>query len=298
MKRTIWLWVLALLITAFVGRHQRVSGPTWPVSGEVALENVRFAYVLDRTHAGPGDHPVRLEPGDPMVSGVLRWKRLGTDTDWNDTPMAHQGEALVGSLPHQKPGGKIAYQITLLHGDRQQNIPAEPAVLRFRSEVPGIVLIPHIIFMFAAMLLSTRAALEVFNPEPRWRLLTDWTLVLLFVGGFLLGPLVSLNAFGEPWTGFPVSNDVTDNKTLIALIGWLAAAWVVRKTHAARVWVPVAGLLMLVTFIIPHSVSAEWVAGKAKKLESAPALEGELRSLPAPTDAPAGDTPADTTVGG
>jgi hypothetical protein len=108
--------------------------------------------------------------------------------------------------------------------------------------------------MFCAMLLSTRAGLEIFKKEPQFKKLTFWTLGFLIVGGMILGPLVQKFAFGEYWTGFPFGMDLTDNKTLIALIGWIIALIAVYKSKKPRYWVLGAAVLTLVIFLIPHSL--------------------------------------------
>jgi len=77
--------------------------------------------------------------------------------------------------------------------------------------------------MFFAMLLSTRTGLDFFTEGKNLLKLTIWTIIALFIGGFLLGFAMNGYAFGEMWGGWPFGSDVTDNKTQIAFIGWLIA---------------------------------------------------------------------------
>jgi len=70
----------------------------------------------------------------------------------------------------------------------------------------------------------------------------------------ILGPIVQKYAFGEFWTGFPNGTDLTDNKTLIAFIGWLIALVAVIKTKKQKFWVGCATVVMFAIFLIPHSV--------------------------------------------
>jgi len=86
------------------------------------------------------------------------------------------------------------------------------------------------------------------------RKLVLWTVVLLFIGGFILGPAVQKLSFGSLWTGIPFGWDLTDNKTLIALAVWVAALVAGRRGKPARGWVLAAAVVMLVVFLIPHSV--------------------------------------------
>ena len=87
-----------------------------------------------------------------------------------------------------------------------------------------------------------------------YRRLANWTAVLVFVGGFILGPLVQKYAFGVLWSGVPLGFDLTDNKTLIAFVGWLIALFLMRKGKPARAGVVAAAVLLLVVYSIPHSV--------------------------------------------
>ena len=90
--------------------------------------------------------------------------------------------------------------------------------------------------------------------------LTRWALLLLGVGGLIFGPIMQWRAFGDAWTGIPFGWDLTDNKTLIAVVAWLAAYLAVRRADRggdawrARGWVLGAALLTLIVFSIPHSV--------------------------------------------
>jgi len=72
----------------------------------------------------------------------------------------------------------------------------------------------------------------------------------------ILGPLVQKFAFGAYWTGVPFGWDLTDNKTLIAMIFWLMASWRVLKGNAEqnRWWVVLAVVVMFIVFLIPHSM--------------------------------------------
>ncbi len=108
--------------------------------------------------------------------------------------------------------------------------------------------------MFSSMLLSTRTGLEIFNDAVKAKKFMFVTLSFLLLGGFLFGPIVQKYAFGEFWTGVPFGYDLTDNKTLIALVGWMIAAVMFLKKKNEKFWITFAAVLMLVIFLIPHSV--------------------------------------------
>jgi hypothetical protein len=116
------------------------------------------------------------------------------------------------------------------------------------------VLYPHILAMFVAMLLSVRAGLEFFSKEPKLKTLTYWTLGVLFVGGFILGPLMQYYSFNAWWTGWPFGNDLTDNKTALAFVAWLVAALALKRTKNPKRWALAASVIMLLVYLVPHSV--------------------------------------------
>ena len=250
-RSVVW-WVVAIVATLASARWQRMSGPTYPVSGELALGAERVAVELKRTHGGDGDLQVLLA-ADPEVRGEIALRRYPTAEAWADLPMTRDGEWLVGWLPHQPPAGKLEYQVRLTRGAESATFPPRPAVTRFKGDVPAAVLIPHIFAMFFGMLLSSRAGLEALAAAGKPATLARLTLLLIGVGGFILGPAVQKYAFDAWWTGVPFGWDLTDNKTLLAGIAWAWAVWRLRGGRSARGAVVLAALVTLVVFAIPHS---------------------------------------------
>jgi uncharacterized membrane protein len=70
----------------------------------------------------------------------------------------------------------------------------------------------------------------------------------------ILGPIVQKFSFDAYWTGWPFGYDLTDNKSLIAFIFWGIALIVMSRNRQNRVWPVLASLVLLVIFLIPHSV--------------------------------------------
>lgn len=254
MKRSVILWVVAFILTTVLAVYQRVTGPTYPVSGTVQIENIIIDYNFNRTHAGPGNQIVRLQIGNNQIDGLLYWKRYKTADSWTIIEMKKNGDELQVILPHQPSAGKLIYKIELAFENSVYTIPQEPIVIRFRSNVPIYILIPHILFIFSAMMLSTRTGLEIFNNSPVYLKLTNWTLLFLVLGGLIFGPIMQKFAFDAFWTGFPFGHDLTDNKILIAFIGWVITAFMIKKSQNQKRWIGFASVLLFVVFLIPHSV--------------------------------------------
>jgi hypothetical protein len=66
--------------------------------------------------------------------------------------------------------------------------------------------------------------------------------------------MVQKFAFGAYWTGWPFGHDLTDNKTLVALLIWIVALIVQLRNKKGRAWVIAAAIILLAVYLIPHSV--------------------------------------------
>jgi hypothetical protein len=166
----------------------------------------------------------------------------------------YQEKGLFANIPQQPPAGKIQYyfEITDSRGSKTY-LNDTPIVIRFKGDVPAFVLIPHILLMFIAMLFSTLAGLMSVIKYPLYKKYAVWTLWMFIAGGFILGPIVQYFAFGELWTGIPFGWDLTDNKTLIALLFWVLAVVMNRKKERPY-YVALAAVVLLLVFSIPHSL--------------------------------------------
>jgi len=277
MMRNILFWLIAMLLTVASAVFQRLTGPTYPISGEAAVAGHKFGFELGRSHGGPGDQILALDAPDSAVTAELVWRRYKTGDPWTRQVMERAGDRLIGRLPHQPPAGKLEYHLVVHAGQEFVALPEdENAVTRFKGDVPAAVLIPHIALMFSAMLLSARTGLDALRPSPRLNRYLYWTVGLIFAGGMIFGPIVQKYAFGALWTGFPLGTDLTDNKTLIAFLVWvcaLAAAW---RKPPARAWILTASIVTLVIFAIPHSMhGSELDYSTMEQVSPGPSTAGE-----------------------
>ncbi len=253
-SKSFLFWVLAFLITAASAIYQRMTGPTYPISSKIKIENSFINFKFDRSHSTSNDYVLKIVTADSTIQGVLFWKRYKYDSEFNKVEMTGT-ETLTAALPKQPPAGKLEYYVVLAKKDKNYSLPSdESVIIRFKDDVPNWVLIPHVLAMFLSMLFAARTAFEYFSNKPRLKFYTYWTVGILFVGGFILGPIMQKYAFGEFWTGFPFGYDLTDNKTLIAMIGWLVALFMLKKSPHPKLWVLFAALLMFLVYLIPHSV--------------------------------------------
>ena len=247
-------WFLAVVITLGSAFYQRMTGPTHPLRGKATVAGTEVKYELPRSAESVRDAEISV-PAPAPLEGYLDFRRFKTEDSWTRLPLVRKGENLVGYLPKQPAAGKLAYKLSLTGGSVATAITGEEAVvIRFKDPVPAWLLIPHILIMFAGMLFSTAAGLAALDKKRNPRRFALAAAVLLIVGGFILGPLVQKYAFGVLWSGFPFGMDLTDNKTLISLLFWIAALIAGRKGKPARAFVLAASLVTLLIYLIPHSL--------------------------------------------
>ncbi|MBZ5589004.1 MAG: hypothetical protein LAO05_10620 [Acidobacteriia bacterium] len=253
MTGTACRWALAVAITLGSLVWQRVSGPTYPARGTVSIGGQRIAMTLQRSHGIASDQPITVRAPDAGVSGEVVWRRYPTSDPWQITELQREGQDLHTTLPKQPAAGKLEYQVRLRHGDEQAIFPRRPAITRFRGDVPPWILIPHITAMFLGLLFASRAGIEALASDGTPRRCARAALASFVVGGFMLGPAVQKFAFGEWWAGAPYGWDLTDNKTLLAVLAWILAVWALRGGRRARGTVLAAAIVTLGVFAIPHS---------------------------------------------
>lgn len=267
-KKSVWLWLLALLLTMVLAVYQRLSGPTYPVRGAETLAGAKISYKFYRSWTSGRELPVRVTCSGGNNSAQLYYRRypLLDGENWTIEPMEKKVGTFQGSIPGQPPAGKVIYKVELPAAGKSIWLNnGRPVVARFKGEVPAVLLIVHIIFMFAGLLLAFRTGLEALRQDGRWQQLVPWTLAMVFSGGLILGPLVQKYAFGTFWTGFPLGSDLTDSKTLLAVLFWLGAFFLRKKN---RWWTLAATVLMIAVYLIPHSMLGSELNYQTGKVET------------------------------
>ena len=276
-RKSFRFWLLAFLLTVVFAVYQRLSGPTHPVRGTETLEGAQIRYKLYRSWTTGQDLPVRVAITGAVAKAVLTYRRYPfvDGEQWTTTTLRETEGAFHGSIPGQPPAGKVAYKVDVSRAGKSLWLNSgRPVVARFKGAVPAALLIVHVIFMFAGLLLAFRTGLEALRREGRegpqtgnhWQNLVTWTLAVTFCGGLILGPLVQKYAFGAFWTGFPLGGDLTDSKTLFVVLVWLAAFFLRKKS---RFWPLAATVLMIAVYLIPHSLLGSELDHKTGKVETA-----------------------------
>jgi len=254
-NKKVLLWVLAVIISLAAMFYQRMTGPTYPKKFEVSYQNEDFSFTLPRSNNGrPGDYPVEIQLPESFSAKVI-WRLFPTENPWETLVMERKGDILSTSLPHQPPAGKIEYHLELMADGEVLALNDDAnVVIRFRADVPAWALLPHVLMMVLTVIWSMATILFALANIPAYKKYVGITIIFLLIGGFILGPVVQKYSFGQFWTGWPFGDDLTDNKTLFALIAFLAA-WFLRKKSYGR-WLAIgAAVVMLAIYLIPHSMN-------------------------------------------
>lgn len=247
-------WTLAIIITLGLAFYQRMTGPTYPVIGKINYLGKDVKYSLPRSWAKEDGAVIGLNIADTMAHGIVMFKRFRSDDEWQTQKLTVKNGKITMQLPPLPPAGKMMYQIWLFENGKKIPLSEDPVILRYRGDVPAVILIPHIIFMFLSMFLSVAAGLFFFRRRMNLQALAGLATLTLFIGGAILGPLVQKYAFDAYWTGWPFGTDLTDNKTAISLLFWVVAFIIIRRNPRRRGWVLAAALVQLAVYLIPHSM--------------------------------------------
>lgn len=269
--KTSFYWLLAILITLSAAYYQRKTGPTYPIQEEIQVNGTEYKLRLIRSIELGERHYVKLGIKDSSISATLHYRRYNVDEPYKSVAFRYEEHpinsflmnrlfgveketGLFADIPPQPPAGKIEYYFEITDGSGKTTyFENQPIIIRFKGAVPSSILTPHIILMFTAMLLSTLTGMMALGKHKRYRKWGIWTFICLFAGGMILGPLVQYHAFGEAWAGIPFGWDLTDNKTLIAVIFWAVAVYGNRKKERPALSI-LAAIILLLVYTIPHSM--------------------------------------------
>jgi hypothetical protein len=254
------LWILAVIIMFAAADFQERTGPTKEFKGSFTSGGTEYVYELVRSGNTDADAPVAVpDPGNGLT-GEVHFKRYPTDDPLTILPMESMAGEVQALLPAQLAAGKLEYFVVLESAEGTVRIPEEETLLiRFKDPVPIWFLVPHIICMFIGLLVGVRTALGAAVYPVALKKLAWTTLSLMTLGGMILGPIVQKYAFGAFWTGWPFGYDLTDNKTLIMWIVWVAVVVVLSRRPSPGDWIPRGGILvaaavMMTVYLIPHSL--------------------------------------------
>ncbi|MDP3436815.1 MAG: hypothetical protein Q8S04_06195 [Bacteroidales bacterium] len=264
-------WFLAVIITITAVLYQRLTGPTNPKRVKFSIDNIDYRVKFPRTSetlvtlsdAVKRDNwnnysklEFQLNPvlPDNFTIKILYKRYPGSDSLKKIETKVNNG-VYSFEFPSQPPAGKLIYYPVVVREDKEMVLCEEEGVIiRFKSPVPSFVLIPHILLMFIAMLLANYSGITALFLYERSVKYGFFVLIALGTGGLILGPIVQKYAFGAFWTGWPLGEDLTDNKTLFAFLFWVTAL-ILNRSKPRKYLLILAAVITLLVYSIPHSTA-------------------------------------------
>lgn len=248
------LWLLSFIITVIAALYQTITGPSYPDRIKVILKDKEYKLKLPRSSEGKKNAEIIFLIPDTSIKAKIHYCHYRTNCKYETINFIRGNKYLVVKLPNIPPAYKYQYYIEFISDNEIIQINKKnPIIIRYRGAVPSFIMAPHIFLMFLGMLLSNLTGLMVFFKKKNLYKYSLATLSILTIGGIVLGCLVQKYAFGEYWTGVPFGWDLTDNKTLLAVIVWFIAVILSRKKEKPYL-ILLASIIILLIFSIPHSL--------------------------------------------
>ncbi|HEX7402258.1 MAG TPA: hypothetical protein VF369_08775 [candidate division Zixibacteria bacterium] len=239
-------------------------------------------------------HTVPKQVGDdiPVISAKVTGAtqvnliyRVGQEGEFVQVPMnrtPNEENVFTASLPHYPKATKAWYFIEATKvsaaGEVKVTFPDnsrpdfKPILLKYEGVVPVYIIIPHVLCNFAAIFfaaLTLFSAIDVRRGKMSLKGAIKFpliTFILLFLGFVPFGIAMNWFAFGVTWEAVPFGRDVTDNKSQIILLFWLATLILVKGTLLGKgeernlvskrgyfTMVIVTMIVTIAMYAIPHS---------------------------------------------
>lgn len=213
---------------------------------------------------------------DATIAEVkVHYRRKGEENFASSTMQrVKEGRSFVDELPSLRKGERLFYYLEASDTDGNRVVippwaPSSPLFyVTFEGRPWKLGLIIHIVLVMGALLFLAHAfyyALELLvsaNAPPlahmRCRKNILWGWACFTMATLPLGFLIAYQTFGKGWGGWPVGDDITDNKSLITVLYWgvvLLASRRLGKGSGKRLgWMVMGGIVLTtVVYLIPHS---------------------------------------------
>lgn len=242
------------------------------------MTGVRIRHTTVTEQVGPGEPTVFLSiASSEMVTPFVLY-RSPHEAEPERRPMVPgSDDRWEARLPDRGKGGRLLYAFEIVrHGGDVRRLPEAPDgfyLIKFKGEYSSFVLVLHIAAMFGSfffMFMSFFSAVEILKGTEGKRktiVFARCVLILSFLGGWPLGFILNYQAFGPVWEGFPFGYDITDNKTQLMFVFWLASLLLVRGSFFGRdtksdklgprgfaIAVILSFVVSLILFLVPHSI--------------------------------------------
>jgi hypothetical protein len=216
------------------------------INGEVVT------YKLPSFHEGNEGCIVELNIEDSTAEGYLYYRIVGGDV-WSSVKLVRMNENLISIIPNHKINTKVQYYLKLIVSGKTYFLAhKEPAVVRFQSEVPKLIVFPQEILNFIALIFAFFTGLYAVFKIDTYKKYSLYGFYF-FSAATLLGLVICLISFRTIFLKFNSYNDLIFYKEFLIFLFWLIIYYLNKKKGSRYITASLA-FLTLIVYCLPQNI--------------------------------------------
>jgi len=249
MRKSLLLWLSAIIIVFIVSFAQHITSNEFPVSGTVDLGKGNVSFSFDKIVHSKNGYQVLVIGDSSSLHGKLLWKNE-TDSAWQTIVMKDSANFLFAVIPQQPPRTKVDFRVQIQDNNKTYLLPVkENAKLTFFNSIPDEINQFYFITLFAGLILAVRTALESFSDKPKIKKLTVFTAISFFSFTFVFSTVkkgVEIGAIGKG--GVPLS-DIFDQRSVLLFVVSIFTLILIFNTKNRKFWASAGAIITLIVFL-------------------------------------------------
>lgn len=249
MKQTIILWFGAILITLLAGYLNSVNSPYYPFSSTIGVEGKKVSFYVERKQSSEKPVELIIRTDIDSISGFVFWKENGKD--WNKSKLEYipGNKILKTEISPSKPKGTKDIYFSINRNYKEYRYPPEGSIkITFFGELKRGYGYTYFIFLFAAILISARAGLEVFRNKKLKALFIFATIGQILWALFLV-PIKNTFELMSPGDKILPISELFDIIPLIIVSIWIVGLIGIFNTNRKKEFALGATILSIALFI-------------------------------------------------
>ncbi|MFQ6082516.1 MAG: hypothetical protein ACE5WD_04055 [Candidatus Aminicenantia bacterium] len=276
MKKESKLPLYLIILITFIGFSFLIALMIVDATNRVQNGSLKLAYKHYDEH--PQNEPVFIYLEANSEYGIKKIELHYPQGENLSSPIPftlHKGSSFFTALLPGKEKGQRSYFYIYAEDNAGNEVylPEEAGktggkwfVIKFEGRASFFLKLLHIMFMLTSLTIFIHAFyyavsyLKNENEKADLRLgaLLLWGIIVFFITGFPIGWMIGWQVTGQAWTGIPFGWDITDNKTLLILIYWLAVLIPFKlnkfSVRTLAKLIILGTIFTLVLFLVPHSI--------------------------------------------
>ena len=100
LKRSSVLWIISVILTLIFVVYQKKTGPTYPVKGQLIIQDSLVSYKFYRSYNVGEEVPIKITTKNENITAYFIHKRLKSHDDWSEKIyLNRENDYLIGYLP-------------------------------------------------------------------------------------------------------------------------------------------------------------------------------------------------------